>query len=121
MATPFGKVPSSTEDSIQKLGGRYKLEDSAAVEAYLRSNDFLTCILSEAHEKITDLFGPGAQVSLKVVEEPEAKDSRRLFILIRPDMRPKEAIGRLDKLDENWWLDALPAARGKLSIDVEYG
>jgi len=31
-----------------------------------------------------------------------------------------EVMARREKLADEWWLDALPATKGRLSIDVEF-
>jgi len=98
----------------------YGFADDESVENYLARYPFLTDVLYMAHAKIREYFGPSDQLSLKVVEEPDLKASRRLFVLIHTTLRPREALTRLDELDHDWWLDALPATKGKLTIDIYY-
>jgi hypothetical protein len=117
----FDSAHGSVNDRIKGLRELYDLTDDAAVESYLAQYPFLANVLYAAHAKIRKYFGLNDRLSLKVVEEPDMKDSRRLFVLIHTALRPRDAISVLDELDRGWWLGALSAAEGKLSIDLEYG
>jgi len=43
-----------------------------------------------------------------------------LVASIATDLEPLEAIGRLDRLDDDWWLAVLPSTEGKLILDLEF-
>lgn len=106
---------------IGKLSRLYKFRDAPAVEEFVRKNENLTELLEEAHKKIGEYFGIDVSLELDVLRESDAKSSGRLFVLILTTLRPKEAVSRLDELDRDWWLNALPAAKGKVTIDIDYG
>ena len=58
---------------------------------------------------------------LEVVTDPEADDPEpELFALIETRLNPEEAAHRLDRLDEDWWLDHSPPGPGVLVLDVEF-
>ena len=105
---------------IGNLRKRYEFREGGEVENFLRQNPFLTELLLVAPGKIRKYFGSGPQLALKVVKDPEVGKDRRLFVLIRTELHPEDALDRLDELYDDWWLDMLSRANHKLSIDVEY-
>jgi hypothetical protein len=58
-------------------------------------------------------------MALEVVADPEALGDKQLFVLIRTEHARKVARGLLAELDQAWWLNALPAAEGKMEIALE--
>jgi hypothetical protein len=110
----------SIDDDIDELHELYEFTDDVAVENFLWENSFLIDFLPLAATKVREYFGPDNPLALRIVKEPDARDGRRLFVLIHTALRPKEALARLDELDQDWWLDALPATRAKLTIDIYY-
>ncbi len=90
------------------------------VSSFLQAHPFLFPLLVEAHGKIAEYFEPSTKPILEVIADPESEDSQELFVLILTHDTPEEALSRLDRLDQEWWLDVLPQARGKMTIDVEY-
>lgn len=110
---------SEQEQLIKQLTRLYRFDDYVAVSHFLRSNPFLTRLLSEAHEEVERYFGPDIQVALEVFTDPEAESDQQLFALIQTNLPLQEELDLLDQLYEDWWLDTLPAARCKLTIDVE--
>lgn len=116
-----GEVVDFVHGQIKKLGRQYQFKDGPAVNKFVRENAFLTELLLEAREKIREYFGEDVSAALDVVKERDAKSSGRLFVFILTTLRPKEAVARLDALDNDWWLAALAKAQGKVTIDIDYG
>lgn len=114
-------VASFADERIGKLAHQYEFKNSPAVKEFIRKNEYLTELLLEARQRIPEHFGPDVSVALDVIREPDTKNGGRLFVLILTTLRPKEAVSRLEELDQSWWLDVLSAARGKLTIDIDYG
>ena len=106
------------ERLIERLAGLYRF-DNASVNRFLRENPFLLDLLIEAHKKIQQYFGPHTQVTLEVFTDPEAKDFQQLFALVHASPPSEEEDDPLESLCDEWWLDTLPAALGKLIISVE--
>jgi len=40
-------------------------------------------------------------------------------VIVRTSLSLEAAFRRLDRFDEDWWLDASDAAQGTLTIDIE--
>jgi hypothetical protein len=110
----------ATEPALQSLGQLYTFRRPEEVSGFLRAHPFLIPLLLEAHSKIVQCFGPSPEVVLEVVTDPEAMDDRELFAFIRSSLPPDEALGKLDKLDKEWWLDEADRAEGNLCIHLEF-
>jgi len=108
------------EPAPQSLEQLYTFRRPLEVSQFLDTHPFLVPLLVEAHGKIEQYFGPSPDVVLEVVTDPEAIDDRELFAFIRTSFLPDEALGRLDRFDDEWWLDAMDKTLGALCIDVEF-
>jgi hypothetical protein len=81
----------------------------------------LVLLLLEARQHVERVFGSDAPTVLALVENPEAADSLpELFVYIQTPLPVLAAREKLAQLDEEWWLDALPRAEGRLNIALEY-
>ncbi len=105
----------TVEPHIGELKRLYGFRDDQ-VEAFLEENPSLVNLLLETHEIIREHFGSEVEAALEVLADPEALGDRQLFVLIRTKLPRKEARTRLAELDRGWWLNALPAADGKMEI-----
>ncbi len=84
-----------------------------------RSASTSSCSTSTA--QVARIFGPDVPLVLEVIPNPEAVDALpELFLYIQTRLPVHEARARLEKLDDEWWLDALPGADGRLNIALEY-
>lgn len=106
--------------SAQILEREYVFKDHREVKEYIEINPFLIPLLFEAYGKIKLYFESYPQVFLEVVTDPEVPDDIKLVAFIRTCMEPKEALDRLDRLDREWWLQAMERAQGKLCIHLEF-
>ncbi len=114
-------IAFNPEGLIRRLRRRYEFRGGTAVKDFLKDNPFLFQLLFEAYDKIREkYFGPRASMALEVVADPEAPRDQQLFVVIQTRFRPKIAHALLSELDRGWWLDALPAAQGKMELSLEY-
>ena len=107
-----------SQGEIGWLERLYTFRERAKALWFLERYPFLISLLLEAYSKIGNYF-PYPQVFLEVVTDPEAFDDYQLVVSIATNLDPDEAVDTLERLDEDWWLDALDRAQGKLCIDVE--
>lgn len=98
----------------------YTPRDYRTVVTYLQTYPFLTDLLLELHGKAQEYFGPGTQLDLEVIPDPEAANHDDFFAFIHSSLPRLEARARLRALDEEWWLDQLDRADCRLTVDVEY-
>ena len=118
---------TSSEENInpQLLGGILKLSDVytfrnfVEVTTFLKNNTSLIYILLNAFEKIKEYF-PAAELFLEIVEDKESIDDQELIVFIHTELSPDDAFTQLEKLDEEWWLDASLECNGKLNITLEF-
>lgn len=119
----FSDEPALADGLISKLRRRYEFRGGLALENFLRENaqenEHLGGLLLEAYEVIRGLFGPETRVALEVVTDPDAPGDQELFVIIRTKFPPKVARALLSVLDQGWWRNVSPAARGKMELDVE--
>lgn len=105
------------ERHVGELGELYEF-NNGAVEGFLAEHPSLADLLFQTHERIGEYFGSGVEAALEVVADPEALGDRQLFVLIRAGLPRREARARLAELDRGWWMDALPAAEGRMEITL---
>lgn len=108
-------------ERIAPLADLYRFNDRAAVTGFLHRHDFLVDLLIEAREHISMHFGPDTPAALEIFydlddehEEPE------LLALIETTLPAEEAAVHLDRLDETWWLNAVPRSQFILTITLRF-
>jgi len=115
-------LAANPTDSITRLAQRYTFRRPDEVAAFLHEHPRLSAVLLEASDVIPDYFGHDAPLFLEVFTDPETEpDARELFAIVRTSMEPDEAVARLDRLDEEWWLDASSDESGVLVVSIEFG
>ena len=110
------------DDALVSTMQRYTVRDQSGVRHILRRYPFLPAVLAEALERIPRYF-PGSPLSLWVMSDPErdtGDDTDELILSIETSLDAPEAMERRARLADEWWLDALPTTKGRLSIDVEF-
>lgn len=106
---------SILDNSIE--GVTFRNKDS--ITAFLDQYPEITTKLFEARENILKFF-PNHSFALEVMADPENEDDPQLILYIQTTLSPDEAIERLDKFDDEWWLDVDIAIQEKVCLTVEY-
>ncbi len=113
-------TPSASSDifysSIENL---YIFREANEVTSFLEENPFLIPLLQEARMHIKRYF-PASDVVLEVVTDPEIMGEKDLVAFIVVELDVDEACDTLDRLDDEWWLDASDRAQGQFHIALEY-
>jgi hypothetical protein len=117
-----GESPGSVHLWIGPLADLYQFRDYTRVEAFLTAHPYLEKLLLETHGKIREYFGQDASAALEVFTDCECdgEDEGPLFAIIQTNLTYCEASGLLDRLDEEWWLDALPRGEGNLIVSMDF-
>ena len=102
--------------NIDKL---YIFREATEVTSFLEENPFLIPLLQEAYMHIKRHL-PHSDVVLEVVTDPEIMGQKDLVVFIVVEGKAEEASEALDRLDEEWWLNALERAEDKLHIALEF-
>lgn len=113
-------VVRNSESQALLIAELYDLTRPDEVLQFLSSHLFLVPLLIEARDKIADIFGHESRVVLEVITDPEAPADRELFAFVRTALPADKALQKLGQLDQDWWLDRLDDAQGKLCIHVEF-
>ena len=120
-AAQYVTLPDTIESQrLYQLEEVYSLRDAAAVRRFLHACPQLVEVLLEAHVYLQKYFGPDPQVTLRVVSDPEAESMDELFAYILTPLPVDEALARLDRLDEEWFLDQLDRVDGKFNFNLEF-
>ncbi len=78
-------------------------------------------LIEEARIRLNQAFGPSAEIAVKTSVDPNEPEGTPItFVVARIDMEPAEAGAILDRLDDDWWLDQLPRAEGRVNISYEH-
>jgi len=109
-------VPISQLKSLQ---ARYAFRDSREVVIFLKENPALLSLLFEIHGKLREYLS-FSQIFLYVFRDPDSDNDRQLVVSILPDIDPLMADMQLQRFDEEWWLDNLDRAGGKVCITLEF-
>jgi len=110
----------NVDSVIQALGANYSIHDALSTTRFLEDHFYLTSLLNEARLYIARYF-PDAPVTLKLEADPEGgAQNEQLMVLIGTTNSPEVALANLKRFDEDWWLDKVAQARGKMAINVEF-
>lgn len=108
-------------ERIASLADLYRFNDREAVTGFLHQHNFLVDLLIEAREHISTHFGPDTPTVLEVFYDLDDEHGEpELFALIETTLPAEEAAVQLDRLDETWWLDALPRSQFILTITLRF-
>jgi hypothetical protein len=113
--TAIAPTVSPPVDAIERL---FLVDHPDDIRTFIAARPHLISILHEASERIPDSFPPMTKVSLDLVGHPESGSRPELVLRIQTSLPMAEALDRLDRLDEEWWLDTLPVAQGDMTLVV---
>jgi len=104
---------------FHRLESLFTFRERAKVMSFLERNFFLTPLLLQAHDKITEFFG-SSRVALEVSTDHDDGNSQELWVRIETNSAPEDALSILTRFDEEWWLDASASSQNLLNIKLEY-
>ena len=84
---------------------------------HLRRDPNSALLLTEAQAHLKQIFGVYTQAALDAVQEPEA-ESAMLFARIRADQDWRASFDKMDRFDEEWWLDASSSFPSRLEFSI---
>lgn len=121
MALPKRKSDkgSSPPDDQSDWRSYYEIENPADIDAYVRRYPFLVALLHDAPARIARHFGPYSGLCLEAPVDPE-DGTQHLYLLVRTPAPFEDVLARRDRLDDEWWLDAMLDARARMTVDVEF-
>ncbi len=96
---------------------RYDIENLRDVDAYVAEHPTAAAILSEAPDKISDVFGEDSVPKLSLSRDPEEGDCW-LSIKIPVEIADETALALIYDLEDRWWLNRMQSADAVVAIDV---
>lgn len=107
-------------EKLFQLQETYGLRLEPPVGRFLHAHPTLVDLLLEAYAYLEQYFGLNPQVGLEVVSDPDSDDSEELFANIRTSLSVDEALERLDRLDQGWFLAQLGRTGGRFNFNLEF-
>jgi len=112
-------APQVVECDLSSLESLYEMGGDS-VEPFLMNNSFLIDLLNEAAPKLQEYFGNNVRVRLEMFSDPVAANDSELFARVLTELSASEALGLLDRFDNEWWFDASSRARCLLNFALRY-
>ena len=106
--------------SLDALQSVYVAESWGDILLYLAEHPGLIELLLKAQSRISELFGSASQVNLKLVPEYDSEIRHTLFADVHTQDDPMVAFKKMNRFDEEWWLDASENFGGLLHFSVEF-
>jgi len=77
-------------------------------------------LVVEATSVLRKIFGTEVQFALERFDDPEATEpTTQLYLLVRAPMDLQQAMALFRQFDEQWWIENVQRAQGRLVIDLE--
>ncbi len=106
----------STE-AVTELVLKYNIRSPKVLDFLKEHETLVSFLIEDAYSKIREYF-PTEELVLDVLTDPETNE-KILIAFIRTDLSPEDALSKLEKLDEDWWLSAASRVE-KLCIHLEF-
>jgi hypothetical protein len=110
---------TQTLELLQQYGYTFRRPEEV-VDFLLRHSSLLE-ILEKAPEQIQRHFGDAiSSLVLEAVKDPETEDDEELILFIQTALPIDQALQRLDRLDDTWWLETGSRTQGNLGMNLEF-
>jgi hypothetical protein len=106
-------IPNSS-----RLHELYEFRADNHIIDYLQSHSELINFLLESHYYLEKYFGVSAKFELEVVQDPEAQHEQ-LIVYINIPLPVDEALTRLDRFDNDWFLDHINLLGHLINFNLE--
>lgn len=113
---------AAATDDLEEIERLYSLRRAVEVKKFVGEHPFLVPLLGVAHSAATRYFDP-LSLDLEVIAEPDSSGSaedQQLVLFVVLESKPHEAYSKLQRFDNEWWLDAMDEAQGCLCISLEF-
>lgn len=108
------------ESSRSGWAQAYELRDREEVVGFVEEHPELKGMLAEAQTRIPEHFGNDTAMALEVATDIDSENAKELLLLIPVELSVDDAMARMSRLDEDWWLDGSVRAKGLMNVDIEY-
>jgi hypothetical protein len=109
------------DDRLQQLARHFYFQDIKLVCQFLKRYSFLIPVLFEVRKKVDQYFGTETLSNLELFTDPEDDGGNsKLFALILTALPSSDASARLDRMDQEWWLEQPYEVRRAMNLDINY-
>jgi len=109
---------TAATNHLEDLERLYTFRHPIQVRSFLNEYAFLIPLLDAAHDAAIRYFAP-VSLALEVIADPDSTDDQQLVLFVVLQDTPAEAFANLQRFDDEWWLDAIDEAQGRLCISLE--
>lgn len=110
---------AATNIDFTAVEKQFSLKEPEQIFRFLTSHPYLIPLLSETAEVVERYFSD-VKFGLHYYVDPEVASFKWLTMQIPTKYSPEEASYRLNKFDEEWWLDNEYRTNGNLTVNVEF-
>ena len=94
------------DSHVEEMLSEYQVASADVLRAIAGRSPTVVETLSEARKVIRKYFGSGTPAHLMLQADPEIRGSEPIVVEVRTPADMKDAFERLERFDEEWWLDA---------------
>ena len=103
---------------LSEIERRFDFDERERVLDYLDRHPHLLPLLVDVADQIPCYFRPDDRALMQLIEDEDI-GVEQLYAIVRSGLDPDEVEARLNRLDEEWWLDAVERADGDLTVDAQ--
>jgi len=105
---------------MPRLEGLYALRRESKVRRFLLIHSHLIDVLFEAHPFLQKYFGPNPRVELEVISYPDEAAYDELVGWIQSTDDVSEGLDKLERFEEDWFLDRLDQIGNRFNFNIEF-
>jgi hypothetical protein len=103
---------------MKDLSRDYQIADEEEILAFLERHPTVAPLLFDIRSNIRRFFGEDP-VRLDMSHDPEwPQDDPELVVNIQTPLEPEEALARLHKFDDEWWITRLSESQAPLIVSM---
>jgi hypothetical protein len=102
---------------ISELSTWYLIDNPELMLPFLDRHLHLVPVLRDIVDAVHRFFPADDALHLQAIDDADTR-TEHLYVIISTSLPRDEAEVRLDRFDEEWWLDALDRTKADLTIDV---
>jgi len=115
MAQSILKHPRAVMGELRR---EFQISDDEEILAFLERHPAVAPLLFDIRSNIRRFFGEDS-VRLDMFHDPEwPQDDPELVVNIQTALEPKEALARLHRFDDEWWIKRLSETQPPLIVSI---
>jgi len=107
------------ESLWKQIARWYVVDNVEGVQLFIRQHPLVAKTLIDAIEQLPKYFGATIHVALELVIDTE-EDDEQLFAYIHAALPVEDALNRLERLDEEWFLSWISQLNGSFNFNLRF-